>query len=386
MADPTDLYLLTLAGLVKARVNGEGGAQILHTRLEHDGMCDVVADPFNPLRLYGATMTDIFVSNDDGETWSYQPSFNLIYREICSLAADPNRAGVLYVGTAPAAVFRSDDAGYSFRELTGLRDLPDYERWTLPPPPHLPRVRRITLDSRKTDEVIIGIEEGGVARSRDGGETWEDISGPVSENTYGMPDPTSERPAYRPGLLEDDVVYRDVHELVIDPSDVERIYATTGRGTFRTDGRGDQWRLLDYGFDTTTRYAMPLAIDPIRPQRLFVGMASHGGPPSWKGYRPARVGLYWTSRYSRDTSDRDNGAGSMLLRSLDKGETWETLTRGLPAEHAYMICGIQINPRNSDQVFAAYTDGGVYRSDDGGETWTRIIEGVDKLVGLRVKA
>jgi hypothetical protein len=386
MSAAVDLYLMTLAGLVKARANGDGRAEVLNKTLEHDGVCEIVADPFNPRRLYGATITDIFVSEDEGVTWKYQPSFNLLYREICAMAADPNHEGVLYVGTAPAAVFRSDDGGYSFRELPGLRGLPDYPKWTLPPPPHLPRVRRIALDPRKPDEVVIGIEEGGVARSRDGGETWEDISGPVTENTFGVPDPTSERPAYRPGLVEDGVVYRDVHELVLDPSEVNRIYATTGRGTYRTDDAGRHWRMLEYGIESATRYAMPIAIDSSRPERLFVGFASHGGPPSWKGYRPARVGLYWTSRYSRDTSDRDNGAGSMLLRTVDGGETWEALANGLPPEHAYMICGIQINPRNPDQMFAAYTDGNVYESKDGGDSWERIIEGVDKLVGLRLRA
>jgi hypothetical protein len=144
--------------------------------------------------------------------------------------------------------------------------------------------------------------------------------------------------------------------------------------------------MLEYGFGSTTRYSMPIAIDQGRPERVFVGFASHGGPPSWKGYRPARVGLYWTSRYSRDTSERDNGAGSMLLRTLDGGETWETLTGGLPAEHAYMICGIQVNPRNPDTIFAAYTDGAVYKSDDAGESWDQILDGIDKLVGLRLRS
>jgi hypothetical protein len=381
----TDLYLMTLAGLVTARVNGSGPAIVRNVALEHDGICELVSDPFNRRRLYAATMTDVYVSDDGGETWKYQPSFNLLYREICSMAADPNHEGVLYVGTAPAAVFRSDDSGYSFREMSGLRDLPNYTKWTLPPPPHLPRVRRINLDARKPGEVTIGIEEGGVARSLDGGETWQDISGPVSENTYGMPNPNSERPAYRPGLVEEGVVYRDVHELVLDPSDTDRIYATTGRGTYRTDDNGRHWRLLEYGLQSTTRYSMPVAIDPSRPERLFVGFASHGGPPSWKGYRPARVGLYWTSRYSRDTSERDNGAGSMVLRTRDGGDSWEVLTCGLPPEHAYMVCGLQINPGNPDQVFVAYTDGSVYESRDGGESFVRILEGIEKLVGLRLE-
>jgi photosystem II stability/assembly factor-like uncharacterized protein len=51
-----------------------------------------------------------------------------------------------------------------------------------------------------------------------------------------------------------------------------------------------------------------------------------------------------------------------------------------------MICGIQVSPRDPNHVLAAYTDGNVYHSTDGGETWSRLIEGVEKLIGLRVKA
>ncbi|HLF76805.1 MAG TPA: hypothetical protein VJB57_04885 [Dehalococcoidia bacterium] len=383
---PVDLYLMTLSGLVKARSDGKGSGEILHKTLDPDEVREVVSDPLNPRRLYAATFTDIYVSEDDGETWQFRPAGGLIYREICALAAHPTKEGELYVGTAPPAVFRSEDAGMSFTELVGIKDLPDYDKWTFPPPPHLPRVRRIGLDARRPDEVVIGIEEGGVARSHDRGETWEDISGPVSENTFGMPNPKSVRPGYRPGIEEEGVVYRDVHEFVFDPTDAKRIYATTGRGTYRTDDAGNYWRMLEYGISSKTRYAMPIAIDCTRPERLYVGFASGGGPTAWKGYRPARTGLYWTSRYSRDTSDEDGGAGSVLLRSTDGGDTWEPLTHGLPERHAYMICGIQVDPNDPESVYAAYTDGSVYHSKDAGESWNQILQGVDKLVGLRIKA
>lgn len=385
MSASVDLYLLTIDGLVKAQARAGGAATILHKSLDAENVREVVPDPLSPRRLYAATVTDIYVSEDDGETWMYRPAGGLTYREICSLGVHPTREGVLYVGTAPAAVFQSEDGGRSFRELTSLRDLPDYKRWTFPPPPHLPRVRRIGLDARKPDDVVIGIEEGGVARSRDGGETWEDISGPISEHTYGQPNPNSERPGYPAGLVEEGVVYRDLHEFVQDPFDPNRIYATTGRGTYRTDDGGRYWRMLDYGVTSNTRYAMPIAIDSKRPERLFVGFASYGGPTAWKGYRPVRPGLYYTSRYSRDTSAETGGAGAVLLRTKDRGETWQELRCGVPERHGYMICGIAIHPHAPDLVFTAYTDGSVYQSEDAGETWRQILTGVDKLVGLRLK-
>jgi photosystem II stability/assembly factor-like uncharacterized protein len=77
------------------------------------------------------------------------------------------------------------------------------------------------------------------------------------------------------------------------------------------------------------------------------------------------------TRTSKQDCEQSNCIVQLLLfTSQDGGETWETLTQGLPAEHAYMICGIQVSPRDPNHVFAAYTDGRVYHSTDGGETWS----------------
>ena len=71
MSEPVDLYLLTLAGLVKARANGGGTAEVLSTSLDPDDVREVVPDPFNPRRLFAATVSDIYVSED---TWTFAVS------------------------------------------------------------------------------------------------------------------------------------------------------------------------------------------------------------------------------------------------------------------------------------------------------------------------
>ena len=83
------------------------------------------------------------------------------------MAVHPTRANEIYVGTLPAAVYVSENGGRSFRELSPFRSLPDYDKWTFPPGPHVAHARCIVLDARVPDEIIVGIEEGGVARSRD---------------------------------------------------------------------------------------------------------------------------------------------------------------------------------------------------------------------------
>ena len=181
------LFLLKADGLVRCRWDGNSErVEILDRALNGETVRELVPDPFQCNRLYAATLTEIHVSEDGGETWQWLPSGGLDYRDIWTMTVHPTRPNELYVGTLPAALFVSDNGGRSFRELAAFRGLPDYSKWTFPPPPHTAHVRCITLDSRVPDEVLVGIEEGGVARSRDRGEIWEDISGPASAAAYPL--------------------------------------------------------------------------------------------------------------------------------------------------------------------------------------------------------
>src|SRR5262250_1232460 len=131
---PLQMFLLAADKLVRCRWDGRSDQlEIVNTALEGETLREVVRDSANPQRLYAATLTEIHVS---------------------------------------------EDGGRSFRELSAFRRLPEYNKWTFPPPPHTAHIRCITLDARVPDEILVGIEEGGVARSRDRGESWQDISGP----------------------------------------------------------------------------------------------------------------------------------------------------------------------------------------------------------------
>jgi hypothetical protein len=249
------------------------------------------------------------------------------------------------------------------------------------PIPHTAHVRCITLDSRVPDEVLVGIEEGGVARSRDRGEIWEDISGPASAAAYPeYNDPAGMLP-YQMGKHEDGRVYRDVHWVTRHPTRLETLYASTGIGTYRSDDGGKFWTKLDYGMGRA--YAIPIAIDSAVPDRLYIG-AAENGPTSWTGYRTVRAGPYNTIRFSRDTSRETGGARTQILRSVDAGATWEFLKNGLPAGNAHMTCGFAVSPFDSNSLCVGYTDGAIYASSDGGDHWHRLMVDEDKLYGIRL--
>jgi photosystem II stability/assembly factor-like uncharacterized protein len=378
------MFLLTADALVRCRWDGRSGhVEILNTALQGETLREIGQDPVHPNRLYAATSTEIHVSDDGGASWNWVPSGGIDYRDIWAMAVHPTRAEELYIGTLPAAVYVSRNGGKSFAELGTFRQLPDYGKWTFPPPPHTAHIRCITLDARVPDEVIVGIEEGGIARSRDAGKTWEDISGAPSATAYpDYNDPAGILP-YQMGKHEDGRVYRDVHWVMRHPKNLATLYASTGLGTYRSENIGARWSKLEYGMGRA--YAIPMAVHPAVPDRIFLG-AAENGPTSWKGYRTVRAGPFNTIRFSRDTSDQNGGARTQILRSDDGGTTWKRLDGGSPAAHMHMTCGFGTHPEDADTLCVGYTDGSVYATHDAGESWRKLEVSQPRLYGVRLIA
>jgi len=376
------MFLLGADKLVRCRWDGRSDQlEIVNTALEGETLREVAQDPANPRRLYAATLTEIHVTEDGGDSWKWLPAGGIDFRDIWAMQVHPTRASQLYVGTLPAAVYISENGGRSFRELSAFRRLPEYNKWTFPPPPHTAHIRCITLDARVPDEILVGIEEGGVARSRDRGESWEDISGPASSTAYPeYNDPAGILP-YQMGKHEDGRVYRDVHLVIRHPTQLDTLYATTGIGTYITTDNGRSWSKAEYGMGRA--YAIPTAIHPDAPDRIFLG-AAENGPTSWKGYRTVRAGPYNTIRFSRDTSQETGGAHTQILRSDDGGKSWRRLNGSLPAGYAHMTCGFATHPEDANTICVGYTDGSVYASHDAGENWRQLELPPSKLYGVRL--
>ena len=379
-----NLFLLKADGLVRCRWDGDSeSVEEINRALEGETVREVAHDPFHPGRFYAATLTEIHVSEDDGATWQWLPSGGIDYRDIWTMAAHPTRADEIYVGTLPAAVYVSENGGRSFRELSAFRTLPDYNKWTFPPGAHVAHARCITLDARVPDEITVGIEEGGVARSRDRGATWEDISGPASPTAFPkINDPAGIVP-YEMGRHEEGRVYRDVHWVTRHPSRLETLFASTGIGTYRTDDGGKSWIKCDYGMGRA--YAIPMASHPTVPDRLFLG-AAENGPASWPGHRTVRAGPYNTVKFSRNLAAQTGGAKTQILRSDDAGKTWTRLDSGLPAGHEHMTCGFAVHPNDSETLCVGYTDGSIYASYNAGKNWQTLKVAGGKLYGIRLSA
>lgn len=259
-------------------------------------------------------------SPDGGRTWTEITPPSARDEEIWEITASPHVPGCLFVGTSHARLFRSDDAGRSFREMKAFLSLPGRDRWTFPPPPHIPHVRSVAFDPHARETIYVGVEEGGVFRSLDLGVSFEPLN---------------------------DGLYEDVHAVAVDPEDPRRLYATTGAGFHLSEDAGASWRHVTDGFDRA--YTVPVLVLDGQHPTIYTAAAA-GPPPSW----PVAP----------------HGADSMIYRSTDRGLTFERAEKRVAPERG-MPMRLRKSPDGSE-LFGVSTTGTVFRLQTGGEDSTPV--------------
>jgi hypothetical protein len=255
-------------------------------------------------------------SLDAGRTWVEMSPHGAHEEEIWALAASPQVAGQVFIGTSHGRLLRSDDKGRSFIELTAFLKVPGRDRWSFPPPPHIPHVRAIAFDPFHPGVMYVGVEEGGVFRTSDAGYSFE-------SRNHGL--------------------YDDVHGIAVDPRDQRRLYATTGRGFYISLNAGASWKLVKAGFNRT--YTVPLLVMGTERPAIFTAAAA-APPPMW------RVG--------------PRGADSVMYRSDDGGESFRAIERGAGV-HRGMVMRFR-NVPGADDFFGVADDGAVLRGFANGES------------------
>jgi photosystem II stability/assembly factor-like uncharacterized protein len=243
---------------------------------------------------------------------------------VWSFAADPRQPGRLYLGLSPAMVLWSDDGGQTWAACESIRLIPGYDRWTFPPPPHIPHVRWLAPDPAFRGGLYFGAEEGGVYRTRDGGATWASLN---------------------------EGLYWDVHTVTPAPDGSARLYATTGAGFHRSDDGGQHWRRLAEGLDR--RYTVAFAVHPTAIDQLLMAAAATP-PPGWRA-----------------------GANAALYRSDDGGEHWQMVSDGVPTRFDTMIGVLAF----LDGRWLAASNGDLYASEDR-RRWERVLSGLPTIHGL----
>src|SRR4051812_18444998 len=108
--DLGDAGLLTRDGIARCRLDARGQhGEVVSALLPGENIRAIVSDPLNPNQLWACSTTELYTSQDAGQSWQWLPAGGLTYREYWTLAVHPTRPNEVYVGTLPAAVFVSED-------------------------------------------------------------------------------------------------------------------------------------------------------------------------------------------------------------------------------------------------------------------------------------
>ncbi|HEV3459904.1 MAG TPA: glycoside hydrolase, partial [Thermoanaerobaculia bacterium] len=246
----------------------------------------------------------------------------------------PGQPDVFYMGVNNGGVWKTDDAGRTWRPL--FDGQPTQSIGALAVAPSDPRVIYAgSGEGLQRPDLSVG---DGIYKSTDGGETWEHL-----------------------GLRDG----QQIPVVLVDPHDPNRVFAAVlghpygpnaERGVFRSTDGGRTWERVLYRDENTG--AVDLAFDPADPRVLYASL--------WAARQaPWEIGASFQV------------PGSGLYKSTDGGGSWQPLTRGLPsAAEGLGRIGIGVAPSRPGRVYlqvdADAAHGGLYRSDDGGASWRRV--------------
>ena len=286
----------------------------------------LITEPVSGTIFAGVYQDTVYASEDGGRSWDRRDKGLTVPSMYCLASARTNGSARIFAGTEPAHLFYSDDLGRSWSELTALRAV-DMSAWTFPLEPFDAHTKHITVHPNDPNTLFIGIEQGGLLKSTDGGATF----------------------AALPGM--DD----DVHRTAIDPSNTDQVYLTGGAGIYVTQDGGASWE-----HRTTTAHEV-------------------GGYPECMVVPPRSAGTIFVAAAEKDPGAwlEEGTAGSRISKSTDGGRSWTTLHNGLPDRlRASFQAMILEDWGESFSIFAATVTGEVWASEDGGENWSEIVSGM----------
>jgi photosystem II stability/assembly factor-like uncharacterized protein len=263
--------------------------------------------------------------------WHLEPSLN-----------DPDTC---YAGVEDAAIFKSTDAGKTWKELPGLRNHRTGPNWQ--PGAGGMCLHTILQDPSDPKRLHVAISAAGVFRTDDGGETWAPKNAGLTSQY--IPDPTAE-------------IGHCVHRIAMHPSTPNTLFMQKHWDVMRSDSAGDLWTEVsgnlptDFGFaidvhahEPNTVYVVPIKSD-----------SEHFVPDG-------RLRVY---------------------RSRTGGNEWEALTNGLPQENCFVDVlrgAMSVDSLDSCGVYFGTTSGEVYASANAGDTWKPIAEHLPSVLSVEVQ-
>ncbi|MFO0697115.1 MAG: hypothetical protein U0230_26305 [Polyangiales bacterium] len=336
-------------------VEGRGGAaKVVRTAFLGDNVPLAMADrrdgTFYAVLDHGHFGVKLHRSSDGGASWeeiatpAYPPKpegfvdkdmwgreREWVTKNVWALEPALDADGALWCGTIPGGMFRSDDRGASWTLVDALWNHPVRVRWNGAGADHS-ALHSICVDPRDPKTVVVAVSSGGVWRTRDAGASWE-------PHVKGM------KAGYVPPEQAEFPEYQDPHHVVQSPSNPAVFWCQHHMGIYRSGDDLASWQKLE-----------------AKPSSFGFAVVVHPKDADTAFFVPAH------SDQKRAPID----GRVVVSRTRDGGATFETLTKGLPQEHAYDLVlrhSLAISDDGDALAFGS-TTGNLYATADQGETWS----------------
>ena len=236
---------------------------------------------------------------------------------------------VLYAGTAPAGLFRSDDNGKTWDPVQGINSHPTRKDWS--PGAGGQCMHSIEIDPHDPRRMWVAVSAAGAFRTDDGGESWKPINSCVASYV---------------GAPKQSEVFSCVHKVRVHPTAPGVLFQQNHIGVYRSTDYGDSWERIDAGLPYD--FGFPLALNPHDPHSCFV------------------IPLEPVD-YSFRATD-----GALAVYEYGRRGKWAKRTKGLPQQHAHVSVLRQAMTSDALDPCGVYfgTQGGtVFASHDAGRSW-----------------
>jgi photosystem II stability/assembly factor-like uncharacterized protein len=253
------------------------------------------------------------------------------------------------------------------------------------------------------DTIYAGVEDAALFRSKDGGKSWQELSGLRGHGTG---------PKWQPGAGG-----MCLHTVVLDPSNPKRMYvAISAAGAFRTDDSGETWRPINRGLKSqyipspeaeVGHCVHRIAMHRAKPGVLFMQkhwdvMRSDNAGELWQevsGNLPSDFGFVidvhanepetiYVVPIKSDSEHFPPDGKLRVYRSRTGGNEWEALTKGLPQRDCYVNVlrdAMAVDSLDKCGVYFGTTGGQVYASADAGDSWSPIVRDLPAVLSVEVQ-
>lgn len=340
-------------------------------------------DVTNDKTVFAATMAGVYRSNDAGETW-LAVNDGLTSPFTISVSAAPSYAddSLVLAGARAGGLYQSVNGGDQWHpvEIWGQRE----------------SVQAIAVSPnfQRDHNALIGSESSGVYRTTTGGKSW-------SASNFGLLELGVLALAYSPNFASDEIAFclttdgfyrtpnggrawRESGDdlagvalqcVAVSPdfaNDALLLVGSEDEGLYRSTDGGRKWKKANKGLDDECVNAIAFSPDFAADKTVVIGtnsglFLSRDGAQSWNAI-DSSCGAVLTLAFGAGSLVIAGAAQNGIYRSVDGGATWSEANVGMSAR-LFVQLGVSPDFRNDNSLYSVALDEGVNRSTDGGETW-----------------